>query len=140
MKRNLFLFRCVASYNATVCRINQYVYIIENNSRPQKCWYMPAWSVYNNSSGNNLPPATVGTHISASKTLMMVALISFEQRRTVLPDGDTLEDVQHSLAWKLAIDCREKALFRKKGNAYRAVLRSILVYGCDTEKVLAVDE
>ncbi len=104
--------------------------------------------------------AAVGMRINSSKTKVMSALIPGEQRQAALLDGEPLEDVDkfkylgsmfvanskgteeirskinlarsarsrlQSCLWS-----RREISLRTKGRVYQAVVRSILLYGCET--------
>ncbi len=106
--------------------------------------------------------------INASKTKVMSALIPGEQRQAVLLDREPLEDVDKfkylgsmfvangqgteeirsriNLA-RSAFSCLQSCLWSRheislstKGRVYQAVVRSILLYGCDTWPVRVADE
>ncbi len=98
--------------------------------------------------------------INVSKTNAMPALIPCEQRQAVLRDGEPLEDVerfkylgsmfvangQGTEEIRIRINLARSAFsrlqsclwsrceiaLRTKGRVYQAVVRSILLYGCET--------
>ncbi len=107
----------------------------------------------------NRHAAAVGMRINASKTKVMSALIPGEQRQAVLPNGEPLEDVENfkylgsmfvangqgageirsritlassafprlqSYLWS-----RREISLRTKSRVYQAVVRSILLHGCE---------
>ncbi len=103
---------------------------------------------------------TVGMHMNASKTDVMSALIPGEQRQAVLLDSEPLDDVdkfkyyqgteeirsrinlarpafprlQSCLWWRPEIS------LRAKDRVYQAVVRLILLNGCETWPVRVADE
>ncbi len=113
--------------------------------------------------------AAGGVRINTSKTKVMSPLIPGEQRQAVMLDGDHLEDVDKfkylgsmfvvngqgtdeisSSRIKLARSAfsrlqsclwsRREISLRIKGWVYQAVVRSILLYGCETWPVQVADE
>ncbi len=106
----------------------------------------------------------VDMRINASKTNVASALIPGEQRQAVLHDGEVMEDVDKfkylssmfvangqgtkeirsmiNLAFTPLQSClrsRREILLRTKGNVYQAVVRSILLHGCETWPVRLED-
>ncbi len=103
---------------------------------------------------------SVGMRINASKTKMMSALIPGEQRQAVLLDGEPLEDVDKfkcldsmfvtngqgteeirsrinlaRSAFSRLQSCilsRRQISLHTQGRVYQAVVRSILLHGCET--------
>ncbi len=116
----------------------------------------------------NCHAAAVGMRINASKTTVMSALIPGEQRQAVLLDGEPLEDVdkfkylgsmfvangQGTEEIRSKINLARSAFsrlqsglwswreisLRTKGRVYQAVVRSILLYGCETCPIRVADE
>ncbi len=116
----------------------------------------------------NRHASAVGIRINASKTKVMSALISGEQRQAVLLDGEPLEDVDKfnylgsmfvangqgtkNTRNKINLACsalslpqsclwsRREILLRTNGRVYQATVRSILLYGCETRPVRVADE
>ncbi len=118
--------------------------------------------------GSNRHATAVGMYINSSKTKVMSALIHGEQCQAVLLDGEPLEDLdkfkclgsvvvangqgteeirskinlarsafsrQQSCLWS-----RREMSLRTKGRVYQAVMRSILLYSCETWPVRVADE
>ncbi len=107
-------------------------------------------------------------YINASKTRVMSALITGEQRQAVRLHGEPLEDVEKlkylgsmlvtngqgtgeissrinlaRSAFSRLQSClwsRRKISLRTKGRVYQTVVRSILLYGCGTWPVRVADE
>ncbi len=116
----------------------------------------------------NRHAAAVGMRIKASKTKMMSARIPGEQHQAVLLDGEPLEDVDKfkylgsvfvtsgqgteevrsrinlpRSAFSRLQPClwsRREMSLRTKGRVYQAVVRSILLYGCETWPIRVADE
>ncbi len=109
---------------------------------------------------DNRHAAAVGMRINASKTKVMSALIPGDQRQAILLDAEPLEDVEkcqylcsmfvaygqgteeirsrinlaRSAFFRL-LSClwsRREISLRTKGRVYQALVRSILLYGCET--------
>ncbi len=98
--------------------------------------------------------------INASKTKVVSALVPDEQRQAVLLDDEPLEDVEklkylgsmfvansqgtEEIRSRINLACsafsrlqsclssRREISLRTKGTVYQAVVRPILLYGCDT--------
>ncbi len=116
----------------------------------------------------NRHAVAVGMRINASKTKVMSALVPDEQRQAVLLDGEPLEDVSKirylgsmcvangqgtedirsrinlaRSAFSRLQSCRwsrREISLRIRGRVNQVVVRSILLYGCETWPVRVADE
>ncbi len=97
--------------------------------------------------------AAEGMPINASKPKVMSALVPDEQRQAVLgsmfvTNGQGSEEIRSRItlarsAFSRLQSClwsRREISLRTKGRVYQAVVRSILLYGCETWPVRVADE